>query len=188
MPQTNVAIRSAAEAIAAGKIPTRLHHNAYVTRDQEATRHFYEDVIGLPLVATWAEGHDDNAFCHTFFALADGGALAFFQYANADAPSNAEFDMPATAGRHIAMNCDEETQEGILERLNAGGYSSRMMDHGYCKSLYVTDPNGLRLEFTLDHPEAKKIDQEQRASAHEDLKKWLSGDHKTNNTYRPGSF
>ncbi len=34
-------------------IPIRLHHNAYVTRDQEKTRQFYEDIIGLPLVATW---------------------------------------------------------------------------------------------------------------------------------------
>ena len=29
-------------------LPTRLHHNAYVTRDMEATRHFYEDLIGMP--------------------------------------------------------------------------------------------------------------------------------------------
>src|SRR4051812_42480060 len=28
----------------------RLHHNAWVTKDQEATRRFYEDLIGLPLV------------------------------------------------------------------------------------------------------------------------------------------
>ena len=32
--------------------PTRLHHYAYPTKDQEATRAFYEDMIGLPLVAT----------------------------------------------------------------------------------------------------------------------------------------
>ena len=32
----------------------RLHHNAYPTKDMEATRHFYEDIIGMPLVATSA--------------------------------------------------------------------------------------------------------------------------------------
>ena len=32
--------------------PRWLHHAAWVTRDQEATRHFYEDILGLPLVAT----------------------------------------------------------------------------------------------------------------------------------------
>ena len=40
------------------KLPSRLHHTAYVTRDLEATRHFYENVIGLPLVATWCEADE----------------------------------------------------------------------------------------------------------------------------------
>jgi catechol 2,3-dioxygenase-like lactoylglutathione lyase family enzyme len=31
----------------------RLHHNAYVVRDQRATQHFYEGLLGMPLVATW---------------------------------------------------------------------------------------------------------------------------------------
>ena len=31
------------------QLPMRLHHTAYVTKDQEKTRQFYEDVIGLPL-------------------------------------------------------------------------------------------------------------------------------------------
>ena len=26
----------------------RLHHNAYPVEDHEVTRHFYEDIIGLP--------------------------------------------------------------------------------------------------------------------------------------------
>ena len=26
-------------------------------------------------------------------------------------------------------------------------------NHGYCQSLYITDPNGLLLEFTVDHPD-----------------------------------
>ena len=39
-------------------LPSRLHHNAFVTRDMEATRRFYEEVIGLPLVATWCESDE----------------------------------------------------------------------------------------------------------------------------------
>src|SRR5437763_6324855 len=35
------------------ELPLRLHHNAYVCANQERTRHFYEDIVGLPLVATW---------------------------------------------------------------------------------------------------------------------------------------
>ena len=40
------------------KLPSRLHHTAYVTNDLEATRKFYEDIIGLPLLATWCEKDD----------------------------------------------------------------------------------------------------------------------------------
>ena len=63
----------------------RLHHTAYVTKDQEATRAFYEDMLGFPLLATWSEADElfgaVRVYCHTFFGLADGSALAFFQFA-----------------------------------------------------------------------------------------------------------
>ena len=35
--------------------PARLHHNNFYTSDLEATRHFYEDVAGLPLKVFWIE-------------------------------------------------------------------------------------------------------------------------------------
>ena len=64
----------------------RLHHTAYVTKDQAATRAFYEDILGFPLLATWSEADElfgaVRVYCHTFFGLADGSALAFFQFAS----------------------------------------------------------------------------------------------------------
>ena len=59
-----------------------------------------------------------------------------------------------------------------------------VLEHGYCRSVYVTDPNGLILEFTLDAPQADKINNARRADAHQELKRWLAGDHHSNNTYR----
>jgi hypothetical protein len=50
--------------------------------------------------------------------------------------------------------------------------------------VYVTDPNGLILEFTLDHPRADRIARDRRADAHAELKRWLAGNHTSNNTYR----
>jgi glyoxylase I family protein len=68
------------------KLPSRLHHTAYVSKNLEATRKFYEDIIGLPLMATWCESDmlfgAERTYCHLFFGLGDGGALAFFQFAN----------------------------------------------------------------------------------------------------------
>ncbi|GIX47366.1 MAG: hypothetical protein KatS3mg131_1577 [Candidatus Tectimicrobiota bacterium] len=161
--------------------PQRLHHAAWVTRDQEATRHFYEDILGIPLVATWAEkSPTGRAYCHTFFALEDGSALAFFQYADQD-----EHPVELRSPGHLAFACDAETQRALKERLEAHGYAVRLTDHGYCVSLYVTDPNNLQLEFTVDHPEAARIQAEQQAQAHAALRRWLAGDRTPNNWLRP---
>ena len=86
---------------------------------------------------------------------------------------------------HIAFEGDAETQHGIKERLEANGYPLRVTDHGYCVSLYVTDPNNLRLEFTVDHPEVERINTDQLAHAHASLQRWLAGDHTPNNDFRP---
>ena len=92
------------------KLPARLHHTAYVTKDQEKTRQFYEEVIGLPLTATWCETDllfgKERTYVHTFYGIGDGGALAFFQFA--DPPDQAEFgpQMPQSPFHHIALSVD----------------------------------------------------------------------------------
>jgi catechol 2,3-dioxygenase-like lactoylglutathione lyase family enzyme len=173
-------------------LPSRLHHTAYVTKDLEATRKFYEDVIGLPLIATWCETDflfgADRTYCHCFFGLGDGGALAFFQFAEQGDQELFGPEMPQSPFHHIALNVDAETQKGIEERLAAAGYTapqSYVLEHGYCRSVYVVDPNGMTVEFTLDAPQAEQINKDRAADAHAELKRWLAGNHKSNNTYRP---
>jgi len=58
------------------------------------------------------------------------------------------------------------------------------LDHGYCHSIYLTDPNGIIVEFTRDPANADSIAASKRATAHADLKRWLAGDHTPNNTLR----
>jgi catechol 2,3-dioxygenase-like lactoylglutathione lyase family enzyme len=173
------------------KLPARLHHTAYVTKDQEKTRQFYEDVIGLPLLATWCESDDlfgkVRTYVHTFYGIGDGGALAFFQFA--DPKDQEEFGpkMPSTPFHHIALAVDAETQTAIEARIAKAGIeppNTYVLEHGYCRSVYVTDPNGLILEFTRDHPQVEEIARDRRADAHQLLKRWLAGDHTSNNTYR----
>lgn len=170
--------------------PARLHHHAFVTTDQEATRQFYEEIVGVPLVATWTEvehlmGGEEQEFCHTMYGLADGGCLAFFQFANPEFSEQFAPDPPPSLFRHFAMFVTSEQQDGIRERAVANGLEAMDADHGYCKSLYVTDPNGLLLEFTVDHPDVEKIDALRRETAHDDLARWLSGDRSSNNAWRP---
>jgi len=162
--------------------PRRLHHAAWVTKDMEKTRQFYEDVIGIPLVATWAEKNAQTGleYCHTLFEFGDGSALAFFQWGDEE-----EHPRDTASPGHVAFECDQATQDAIRARLEAGGYPIRVTDHGYCVSLYASDPNDLRLEFTVDVPDCQDIWESQRKTAHADLKKWLSGDHTVNNDFRP---
>jgi glyoxylase I family protein len=178
------------QATAQVQRPARMHHHAFVSTDLERTRHFYEDIIGLPLTATWAEMDRfpgrDRIYCHTLFELADGSGLAFFQFQDPETePPVVRQPSPSI---HIALMCDEPTQQDILDRLRAAGFSEKeayVQDHGYCQSLYVYDPDGLRLEFTVDRADMPEILARQRTSAHETLRRWLAGDHASNNEYRP---
>jgi len=169
----------------------RLHHTAYVTKDQAATRAFYEDVLGFPLVATWAEADELfgalRTYCHTFFGLADGSALAFFQFADAGDQQLFDPELTPSPFRHIALKVDAEGQADIARRLQDAGWKPEgtyVLEHGYCRSLYTEDPNGMLLEFTVDAPEAPELNALRRADAHETLERWLAGDHTGNNPYR----
>src|SRR5262249_59368894 len=120
---------------------SRLHHYAFPTKDQEATRAFYEDVIGLPLVATWSEAEplagseSRSEYCHTFFELSDGSAIAFFQFADPADQARFDPDYIPTHFRHIALNVTRDVQDGIGERLTATGAPPRVVDHRYSRSL-----------------------------------------------------
>jgi glyoxylase I family protein len=170
-----------------GILPSRLHHHAFVVADQERTRHFYEDVLGMPLVATWCEREHlrgkEREYCHTFFSLADGSALAFFQFADADDHAELAASTPRSLN-HVALAVDGAGHDELIRRLEGHGLPYRVVDHGYCRSLYVSDPDGLAVEFTCDAANAEEIGAQRRADAHAELRRWLGGDRTPNNTLR----
>jgi glyoxylase I family protein len=173
------------------QLPQRLHHYAFVVRDQEENRKFFENIIGLPLVATWCERVFNNdlrrdvEYCHTFFGLADGGALAFFQFADPEMYERSKPVFPQVAAfQHIAFKADRATFDEIERRLVAAEIAKRVIDHGYCLSLYATSPDGLRVEFVVDPPDVDAINAERKADAHQELARWLAGDRRPNNLVR----
>jgi glyoxylase I family protein len=166
----------------------RMHHIAYVVKDQEATRHFYEDVLGLPLIATWAEVGPFKAypgrqieFCHTFFGLPDGSALSFFAFADDEV-----YDTLRNRNglAHVALAVTTEAQREMRSRLEAGGYEPRYIDHGYVQSLYVDDPDDLVVEFTAEPANARATAEWQGSTARATLSRWLGGDRIPNNELR----
>lgn len=176
----------------ANSLPSRLHHTAYVVKDLGKTRAFYEDVLGFPLVATWCEQEElfgaVRTYCHCFFGLADGSALAFFQFA--DPKDQAEFgpELASSPFRHVALNVDKETQDQLERRIVAAGIEAPqtyVLEHGYCRSLYVVDPDEMIVEFTCDAEHADQINAVRLKDAHSELQRWLAGDHRPNNDVRP---
>ncbi len=184
--------RPRTEAKLLGELPLRLHHNAYVVKDHEANRRWLEDLLGIPLVATWCEktwrpdlGREVE-FCHTFFGLKDGGALAFFQFADPEMYALTQAAAPPKVGSHyhIALKVADAAYDELKARLNAAGETFRETDHGYCRSIYTNSPDGMILEFTCDPPDVAEIDALRRADAHSELARWLGGDRRVNNEFR----
>ncbi len=176
-------------------MPLRLHHYAWVTRDQEANRRFFEEILEIPLVATWcertfsAEAGRELEYCHTFYSLADGGALAFFQFAEPDDYELFRPQAPRQANyAHIALKIDADGLERTKARLEAAGMAYRLTDHGYCRSLYVATPDGLKLELTVDPENVAAIAAARRADAHGELARWLAGDRRPNNTEHTSAY
>ena len=173
-------------------VTSRLHHLATVVRDQNTTREFMEDVLGFPLVATWCEKAylkdlgASHEYCHTFYALDDGSALAFFQFSD---PTMYERCQPRQAAEirrfgHVAIRVSSERQAAVRESLKRHGGPHRDVDHGYCQSLYTTTPDGLDVEFTVDAANAAELWAQRRIDPHAELSRWMSGDHTVNNDHR----
>jgi len=187
----NVHTQPKSQANTLKELPARLHHYAFTVRDQEANRKFWEDVIGIPLTATWCERAYNGSigreieYCHTFYALADGGALAFFQYADEEVYEALRALRPEQ-GQHFAMMVNQATYDEIAKRIKAAGLAFRETDHGYCKSIYSASPDGLKVEFTIDHPDVEQINAMRLKDCHSELKRWLAGDHRPNNEDRHG--
>jgi catechol 2,3-dioxygenase-like lactoylglutathione lyase family enzyme len=132
-----------------------INHLALVTSDMDATVRFYHGVLGARLVATIGT----PSFRHYFFAFGDQTTVAFFEYADSKIEPFAKPagvpDPRAIQFDHLSFNLpDEEALLALRDRLKrAGSEITDVVDHGFIRSVYFTDPNGIALEaswWTLD--------------------------------------
>lgn len=162
-----------------GFVPIQgLHHFAWRCRDCEETRHFYEDLLGLPLVHVIKADHvpSTGEYCpyvHIFFRMRDGSYIAFFDLGDdiAAEPS------PNTPGwvNHLALRVDSlDELETAKARLEAAGVEViGVTDHHIIKSIYFFDPNGIRLELTTPTVDTAEMDAlAQRA--HAEVLEWTA--------------
>ena len=74
---------------------------------------FYEEFLGLPLLSAFEI--DEGRALHTFFQMADGSCLAFFE-----APGKPfEFKRQDTLDLHIALAVDNDVFEAMLGKAQA---------------------------------------------------------------------
>ena len=155
----------------------QLHHHAVRTDDMEATRRFYEGVLDMPMVAALRDNIDPGTgvempFLHCFFEMGDGGCLAFFQFPP-DALGPADKLPRDAVDHHIALSVaafDDIVR--FKAKLDALGYANCGINHGFCYSLYVRDPNDMLVELSVNAPNELELGEAAATTAHKELTEW----------------
>ncbi len=126
---------------------------ALVTNDMDKTVRFYRDVLGMPVVVTYARDINGQRVRHYFFSLGSSAYLSFFEWPGVELPSRKDAGVPASGRQfdHVSIAVDsEKTLLEIQERVRAAGISAGdVVDHGIARAIYFEDPNGITLAFTL---------------------------------------
>ncbi len=164
-------------AATAAAVPIHgLHHFAYRCKDAEETRHFYEDLLGLPLWHIIQSDHvpSTGEYCpytHIFFRMTDGSCVAFFDLGD-DQASDPSPNTPAWVN-HLALRVDSVADlEATKARLEAHGVEViGVTDHHIFKSIYFFDPNGIRVELSAQLASEMQMLEESK-HAHARLDEW----------------
>lgn len=155
----------------------RLHHFAWRCKDAEETRVFYEDVLGLTLahVIRAEIVPSTGEFCpyvHLFFKMADNSYIAFFDLGD----NEKALPSPNTPAwvNHFAMKVSSlPVLERFKKRLQQAGIEVLgVTDHGFVRSIYFFDPNGIRLELTVDMGD-ENVSTADINQAHGQLRNWI---------------
>lgn len=131
-------------------------HIGLSTLDLDATRDFYENVLGFPAVrCDVIKVKEGGRIRHIFFDTGRDQLLAFMEArgvpgvaAQYDAGINGALGVP-NAFYHFAFEAGSEA--ALVEKRNEliawGVEVTDVVDHDWAKSIYFKDPNGLQLEF-----------------------------------------
>ncbi len=144
----------ATDDVAAPGPPVMLSHVAMITRDTAATADFYTRVMGMELVNAVLDDAIPSTgepipYFHSFFRMADGSTIAFFE-----APELPPLEPPPHPAydtfQHLALQVGSTAE---VDRWHQwlGEHGVEVLgpvDHKIIYSIYFHDPNGVRLEIT----------------------------------------
>jgi len=133
------------------------HHVAFASRDSQATHRFYTESMGFELVKTNVARTPAGGWAKHLFYDTGGGSLIAFWEIHDDAQVKPDWSSDISRGcglppwvNHLAFEAHSEEQfQGALARWLTHGHDVAEVDHGFCKSLYTSDPNGITVEWCI---------------------------------------
>ena len=122
-----------------------LHHITIVGSTKQSAVDFWQGVLGMPFVFEQPNlGKPDEN--HLYFDPGDGRLLTVFTN---ESREDARRQAPREVGcvEHIAFNVSRATFLQAPARLRDRGIEFIQRDRGFMDSIYLHDPNGLKIEL-----------------------------------------
>jgi glyoxalase family protein len=122
-----------------------VHHITLVGSTRQSAIDFWQGVLGMPFILEQPNlgKADEN---HLYFDPGDGRLLTVFtDESHADARRHAPREIGCV--EHVAFNVSRATFSLAPERLRAHGIEFIQRDRGFMDSIYLRDPNGLKVEL-----------------------------------------
>jgi len=128
---------------------TGINHLAFATGDLEATIRFWRDLLGMRLVY----GYGQPGYRQYFFEVSATDLIAFFEWPAVAPLPRRTHGTPVKgpfAFDHVSIGVSsEETLWELVATLSAADFpASDVIDHGFIRSVYSFDPNGIPIEFS----------------------------------------
>ena len=122
-----------------------VHHITLVGSSRQSAIDFWQGALGMPFIFEQPNlGKPDEN--HLYFDPGDGRLLTVFTNESlADARRHAPRDVGCV--EHIAFNVSRATFTHAPARLRERGIEFIQRDRGFMDSIYLRDPNGLKVEL-----------------------------------------
>jgi catechol 2,3-dioxygenase-like lactoylglutathione lyase family enzyme len=134
-----------------------VHHIAIAVKDMEATHRFYTEAMGFELVKVEVVPQRGGFARHAFYSTGSAcdQLIAFWDLANVPLPREWKTDICRGLGldpltNHLAFSAsDVDDLARRRERWLALGHDVLEIDHGWIRSIYTEDPDGIAVEFAV---------------------------------------
>lgn len=148
------------------------HHVAVATSRFRETHCFLTEAMGFDVVKAVVNPTPEGGWArHVFYRTDDGrsgdaGLLAVWDlhgdYRVPDGGISTSLGLPEWVN-HLAFTAvDEAHLDACRKRWSDLGLDVFEVDHGFCRSIYTTDPNGTMFEWCLD---TRPLDEQDAAAA-----------------------